>query len=355
MKKINAAVIGCGLVAQKRHLPILNKLRDKIEIKAICDTNEKLLSIVGDKYNIKGRYDKLSDMFSHEDIDFVNICTPPKTHLPISINAIENNCNILLEKPMAYSSADCDKIIKSARKNNVKLGVIHNQLFNPPILKARKIMEKKEFGNFVGMRLLMHDPRDLRILDKNNWVHGLPSGVLSETGPHAIYLSLSFIGKVKNVEIFARNYLNHPWAPHDDFRIYLEGKNSSSNIVISYTSPKRGSYCDLLSTEETLKMDLLSMLVIREKSDGSMNPRNLAIRPLNNSFQTIAGVFSNSIKMFTGRIKLGHEIIIEKFIDSIIFDKTPPVTGEEGRDTIKTMELITSKYKRKYKKNFEKI
>lgn len=72
--------------------------------------------------------------------------------------------------------------------------------------------------------------------------------MIGETGPHAVYKSLAFIGKVKEVDVHARKFLEHPWAPFDEFRIELEGEKAMSSIAISYTSNRHNAYVDILAT-----------------------------------------------------------------------------------------------------------
>ena len=346
--KLKAGIVGCGAIASIRHIPAFLKLKGKVILQAVCDKNESLASDTARKYGISGVYTDLSQMLAKENLDVVDICTPPQIHAPLTIEAIESGCHVVLEKPMALKTSDCDEMIAASQKHNVKLCVIHNQLFYPPVIKARELVAKGAIGDFIGMRIFMSDPRDEMIMREDYWIHKLPGGVIGETGPHPVYKSLAFIGKVANVDVHARSFLEHPWAPFDDFRIELEGEKGSSSIVISYPGNRRASTIDLMGTEGALHLDLLSMLLISQGKNGAMKPFALAGSSLGTAAQIIGGVAANAFRVLSGQGEFyGHNTIISDFIDSILNDRQPPITAEEGRETTRVIEMIVAKLQKK--------
>lgn len=345
--KLKVGIIGCGAIANMRHIPAFVGLKGRVTIQAVCDKNEGLAREVANKNNIPGAYSDLSHMLSKERLDIVDICTPPQIHVPLALEAIENNCHVILEKPMALKTSACDEMINAAYKQNVKLCVIHNQLFYPPVIRARRLVAEGAIGDFIGMRIFISDPRDEMILRKDYWIHDLPGGLIGETGPHAVYKSLAFIGEVKEVDIHARKFLEHPWAPFDEFRIELVGERGNSSILISYPSNRRASYMDILGTEGALHLDLVNMLMIRHGSSDSMKPTALAGNSLSIASQIIGGVARNAFNVIAGRAKLAHDVVIEGFINSILGNHQPPVTGEEGRETVRVMEMVVKRLQEK--------
>jgi len=346
--KLKAGIVGCGAIANIRHIPAFARLKDQVIIQAVCDKNESLAKNTANKYHIPNTYSDLSQMLTNESMNIVDICTPPQIHAPLTIEAIEHGCHVLMEKPMALKTSDCDEMISVSQKHKVKLCVIHNQLFYPLVIEAKKLVAEGAIGEFIGMRILLSDPRDEMILRENYWIHKLPGGVIGETGPHAVYMSLAFLKHVKSVDIYAKNFLEHPWAPFDEFRIELEGEKAISSITISYSSKHSTSYVDIMGTEGILHLDLNSMILIRHGNLKSLNPIDLTRHSLSTATQIMRGVAVNAFKVATGRVKLGQDIIIERFVDSILNDHQPPVTAEEGRETVRVMEMIVERLHQKY-------
>jgi predicted dehydrogenase len=286
-------------------------------------------------------------MLSKEDLDIVDICVPPQVHAPVAIEAIEKGCHVIMEKPMALKTSDCDKMLEASRKHSVKLCVIHNDLFHQPFLKAKKLVAGGAIGDFVGMRIFLSTPRWDMIDLKDHWYHKLPGGVIGETGPHMAYMSLAFLNDIRNVCIYAKNFLGHSWAPFDEFRIELEGENGISSVALAYTTNYWAAKIDILGTDAALYLDLQSMLLIRHRL------KELRYMPIaRSSFSTISqmvgGITSNAFKAITGRQKIGTDIVIERFVDGVLNNSEPPVTGEEGRDAVRVMEMVVEKYEEKY-------
>jgi len=347
--KLKVGIVGCGAIATIRHIPAFLKLKSKVAIEAVCDKNESLAREVAGNNSISNVYTEMSEMLKNEKLDIIDICTPPQIHAPLTIEAIENGCHVVLEKPMALKTSDCDEMIKASQKNNKKLCVVHNQLYYPPFLQARKLVSKGVIGDFIGMRIFMSDPQDEMIMREDYWIHKLPGGVIGETGPHPVYKSIAFIGNVKNADIFASRRIEHEWAPFDEFRIDLEGEKGYSSIVISYTSHRRASTIDILGTEGALHLDLLSMLLIRKGKNEAMTPVSLASNALGAAAQRIGGVVGNALSVLTGHGEFyGHNTIIRSYVNSILNDSEPPITVEEGRETTRVLEELVAKLRDKY-------
>ncbi|MFC2071980.1 Gfo/Idh/MocA family protein [Chloroflexota bacterium] len=346
--RLKVGIVGCGFIAEKRHIPTFLRLKRDVVLQAVCDQNENLARDTANKHHIPKVYSELSEMLSAESLDIVDICTPPQIHAQLAVQAIEHGCHVLMEKPMALKTSDCDKMISAAQKSGVKLCVVHNTIFYSPFLKARNIVAEGAIGEFTGMRILLSDPREEMILKKDYWIHKLPGGLIGETGPHLVYMSLAFLNQVKSVDIYAKNFLEHPWAPFDEFRIELEGEKAISSVTVSYTSNRHAACVDILGTEGILHLDLQSMILIRHRSQESLKPLALTYHSLSTAAQIMAGVAANAFKVATGKVKLGQDIIIERFVDGILNNHESPVTAEEGRETVRVMEMIVDRLHQKY-------
>lgn len=343
MEKLKVGIVGCGLIACQRHIPAFLKLNKTVAVAAVCDTNASVAQQTALQYGIKKAYSNFTEMLAKEHLDLIDICTPPQVHAPLALEGMQSGCHILMEKPMALKVSDCDLMLEASRNNGVKLCIIHNMLFFPPLLKARELITQGTIGTFIGMRVFISDPRDEALLNQDEWAHQLPGGILEESVSHPVYLSLAFLNRINNVAVGAKNFLEHPWTPFDEFRIELEGEKAISSIVKSYASHSYAAEVDLFGSDGALHLDLQSMLLIHHKSKTSLTPLALASYSLSHSYQTVRGLTTNAFNMMTRKIKLGHDIVIEQFVDSILDDCQAPVTGEEGRETVRIVEMIVEK------------
>jgi hypothetical protein len=89
------------------------------------------------------------------------------------------------------------------------------------------------------------------------------------------------------------------------------------------------------------------MLLIRYKRS-NLKPASVAITSVSTAWQIIKGVTSNTLKTILAKPMLGHDIMIERFIKNVMEDKPAPVTPEEGKETVRVMEMIVKKLHQKY-------
>jgi len=342
MSKLKVGIVGGGFIAKKRHIPAFLKLEDNVALQAVCDLKKSLAESVAKKFGIQKAYFSLSDMLSKESLNIIDICTQPHTHAPLAIEAMKSGCHVLLEKPMAVKASDCDQMIKFSHEYGVKLCVVHNEIFSPVFLKAKKLVDRGTVGKLTGVRWFRLTPRSEYMTLKNHWVHKLPGGVLGETGPHAVYTSLVFLRNVKNVYCYAKKFSKDSWVMYDDYRIGLEGENVNSSIVISHANDCAAAECDLIGTKGIIKLDLQSMLLMLYRRE-NLKPKSLAFSSLSVGGQIVKNVLLNTFSFVLGSPKLGHDILIEKFVESILNNEPAPVTMEEGRETVRLMEMLADK------------
>jgi predicted dehydrogenase len=342
MSRLKVGIVGCGFIAQKRHIPSLMRLKKDVSLSAVCDLNYELARNVSNRFGRPNIYSDLQNMLSKEHLDVVDVCTPPSIHAPVAVEAMEAGCDVLLEKPMATSTSDCDKMIQTSQKYGVKLSVVHNQRFYPPFLQAQQLVKDGAIGRLTGMRVLILTKREEYMTHENHWVHRLPGGAISESGPHAAYMSQAFLNNVSDVVVCAKKESNYPWILYDDYRIELMGDNMNSSIQVSHACDYTASEVDLFGTDATINIDLQSMLLTRYRRE-NLKMSSVASSSLDVAGQIVKGVMSNFFKVCLGRPMLGHDIMIEKFVKSIINNQSVPVTMEEGRETVRIVELIVKK------------
>jgi len=347
MNKLRTGIVGSGLIAKARHIPALLGIKNRVNLVAICDMNKELAKKTAHEFRIPHSYGKLSEMLSKEKLDVLDICVPPQAHATVAIEAIDEGCHVIMEKPMALKVSDCEVMIDASIKHGTKLCVIHNNLFHLPFLKARKLISEGRIGDFVGMRIFLSTPHWDMIDLENHWYHKLPGGVLGETGPHVAYMSLAFLSEIHEVDILATTRLKHPWAPYDEFRIELNGERGVSSAALSYTRNCWEATVDLFGTEAALHIDLNQMTLTRHALK-ELKYVPIAKLSLNIMAQIAGGLTSNVSRAIVGRQKLGTEVVIERFVESILKNSPAPVSGEDGKKAVNLMEKIIEQYSSKY-------
>lgn len=338
------AVVGCGLISTQKYLPILLKLSNRVSVVGICDLREDVLRETAAKFRISNAHKDFSEMLSKQLPDLVVICTPPATHKHLSVQAMAGGAHVLVEKPMALTPDECDEMIEASIRYNRKLGVMHNQLFNPAIERAKDIMATDEFGKFLGIRIFLATSVDYMTSNPNHWAHKLPGGVLGETGPHAVYLSLAFLDEIQDVEIRCKKLLSeYPWSIAEDIRFDLIAKNGISSVALTYGSTQTIAEIDLIGTKGLLKLDLQSRTLVKHRRT-ELKPTTIATSVLSTVYQMSKALVATGVRYAVSKSSLDpHYIGINRFLDYLEGRGSYPATGEDGKRVIAVMEMLVQK------------
>lgn len=149
MKKLKVAVVGCGGMA-KKYNGIYNS--ELSELTMLIDTNEELVKNMAAELNVPKWSVDFNDCLSDE-IDVVDISTPNFLHAEQAIKAIEAGKHVLIQKPVAVSVEETQKIVSAAQKNpDVKVGVYMQHRGNPVYREIKEIIKSGLIGQVVSTR-----------------------------------------------------------------------------------------------------------------------------------------------------------------------------------------------------------
>lgn len=143
---LNCALIGCGRVAP-RHAESITEL-DGLRLTAVADVVERRAQHFGEKYGAKA-YTDYRQVLDRPDIDLVHIATPSGLHATHAVAALEAGKHVLVEKPIALTLADADRMIAAARQAGRQLCVVLQNRFNPPMVDLRRLVDEGRLGKLL--------------------------------------------------------------------------------------------------------------------------------------------------------------------------------------------------------------
>lgn len=338
-KPLKVCVVGCGYAAKELHIPAISKLLEYAKIVAVCDIDKELANKTAHRYSIPKVYMDLSDALKSKNIDIVDITTPPRTHKLLTIQAAEAGCHVIVEKPMCITQDDADAMITLCRRNNVKLCIDHNGLFNPAVLKAKQLIQTGFIGNLQSVKVEILEKEGGILTQQNHWCHSLPGGVMNEIASHAVYLVLAFLRNVNAVHAIGKKFCNYPWVNYDELMVLLEAENALGYFSVSCNSPRTSIVIDLFGNKGILHVDNFTMSV-RRLAQRKPTPISLAFDNFMQSYQIMAGTAVTAAKTLFGLTQRSYFSLIRKFIESILNDSEVPITPEEGKETVRILEMI---------------
>lgn len=207
MEKIRCGVIGLGWFGE-HHVDTLKEL-PLAEVAAVCTRTESRLNEIAEKYGVPKKYRDYHDLLADEEIDMVSVVTHIHDHVAPTVDALAAGKHVFLEKPMADSAANCDKILAALENTDKSFMVGHICRFDTAYALAK---EEIDNGN-IGTILSLHAKRNLA-----GWItegHLNKISALTGDGIHDLDLMLWYTG-ARPKSVFTQTMNTRPHLKFDD-------------------------------------------------------------------------------------------------------------------------------------------
>jgi predicted dehydrogenase len=135
----SVAVVGCGI--GRAHIAGYRSHPGKFQVLALCDIDEKGLAAVGDEFSIPRRTKSIDDVLRMEDVEIVDICTPPALHVAQTLAALAAGKEVVCEKPLAGSLSEVDRVIAAEARAAGRVMPVFQYRYGDSLQKAKRIIE----------------------------------------------------------------------------------------------------------------------------------------------------------------------------------------------------------------------
>ena len=147
---INIGILGCGKIAQVRHIPEYAENPD-VKLVGFYNPTKSRAEDMAAKYGGLA-YDTAEELLANPEIDAVSVCAANYAHAALSIQALNAGKHVLCEKPMATTLADCEAMVECAKKNGKFLMIGHNQRLAKAHMEAKRLIDEGLIGDIITFR-----------------------------------------------------------------------------------------------------------------------------------------------------------------------------------------------------------
>lgn len=345
-QKYRIGMIGCGGIANGKHMPSLAKLKN-VEMVAFCDIVRSKAEEAASKYGVPNAavYDHYQDLLADTTIDIVHVCTPNDSHAEISIAGLESGKHVMCEKPMAKTAADARRMVEAAKKTGKKLSIGYQNRFRSDSQYLKKLCSEGALGDIYFAKA--HAIRRRAVptwgvfLDEEKQ----GGGPLIDIGTHALDLTLWMMDNYKPKVVLGTSYRKlaekenaaNAWGPWDPKEYTVEDSafgmitmengatimlESSWAINMLQTGEAK---CTLCGTEGGA--DMWNGLTINGEQHS---------RLYNNTIQLEAG----GVDFYDGTADKAEDLEARLWIEAIEQNLDPVVTPEQACVVSEILEAI---------------
>ena len=351
---VGVGIIGCGRIAERRHVPEYYNNRN-VKIIGYFDYNKENAMKLAEKYG-GIIYESLEEMLKDDKIQAVSVCVANSAHTSVSMQALEAGKHVLCEKPMAVNCEDAENMLKCAKKNKKFLMIAQNQRYNVGHIRAKELIEqgiigkpltfKTTFGHAGPERWCADEngvvPKDIWFFDKKT----ASLGAMADLGVHKIDL-IQYLLNDKIVEISAKMMTldkktsqGEAIELEDNAICFMKLKNGITGVMtVSWT----------YYGEEDNSTIIFGTKGIMRIYDNSEHTIHITTDRKDCIYYDLDKIMSNENQRESG--------VINRFIDSIISGDWSERADENSGNVIRTIEAAfeSSKLDRTIKFNEDKM
>ncbi|MFT4984810.1 MAG: UDP-N-acetyl-2-amino-2-deoxyglucuronate dehydrogenase [Flavobacteriales bacterium] len=330
-KKVKFAIVGCGHIG-KRHAEMITG-NQEAELLALCDVQDK--NDLGlEDYDVPYFNDLKLLLDEIKDIDVLSICTPNGLHSDQALIALGAGANVLCEKPMGLSKANCESVIFKALEVSKQVFCVMQNRYSPPSIWLKEMITEKRLGDIYMVQIDCFWNRDERYYKKDSWkgTKDLDGGTLFTQFAHFIDLMYWVFGDIKNIAGKFNNFSHKELTSFEDSGIvnfdFMKGGMGSINYSTSVWNKNFESSLTVVGEKGTIKVggQYMNEVSYCHVEDYKM-PELSASKPAND-YGHYKGSAAN------------HSYVIENVVDTLNHRTTATTNALEGLKVVEIIERI---------------
>lgn len=345
-KKLKIGIIGCGGIANGKHMPALSKL-DMVQMTAFCDIIREKAQNAAEKYGTKDAkvYTDYRELLKDKTIDAVHVCTPNRSHSFITVDALHAGKHVMCEKPMAKTWEDAVKMLEAAKETGKKLTIGYQNRFRPDSQYLHKACEEGQLGEiyFAKAHAIRRRAVPTWGVFLNEEEQG--GGPLIDIGTHALDLTLWMMNNYKPKYVVGNTYHKlsskknaaNAWGPWDPKKFTVE------DSAFGFVTMQNGATIILESSWALNSLDVKEAKTTLCGTEGGADMENgLRINgeKFGKLYVTNVDMSSGGVDFFSGTSQKAEDLEAGLWIQSIINDTEPVVKPQEALVVTQILEAI---------------
>jgi predicted dehydrogenase len=330
---LRIGIVGCGFVADNRHLPTLSRITE-VAVVAASDRDPAALARVADRWGIARRYPDSDDLLADPLVEAVAVLTPTAAHADVAVAALDAGRHVFVEKPLALTMHDADRIAERAAVSAGRAMVGFNQRWHRLALQARELIRAGAVGRVQGVASTFNDAR-ATVAGLPPWrlqrAHG--GGALIDKGIHHIDLWRFLLDD----EVEQVHALSRPGRGDDETLVV--SARLRSGVVATMLA------CDRTSTGNELKVfgeqGALHLDLYRTEGLARVTLTDLPGAPATRLRRMVSG--ARQLADGIGEIRRGgvfdasYEAQWRHFTSAVVAGRDPECTVEDGRRALQVV------------------
>lgn len=350
MRKVRIGIIGCGGIANNKHMPALSRIPE-VEMVAFCDIVEERAVKAAAEYGTPDAkvYVDYKELLKDESIEVVHVLTPNRDHSYITVDALEAGKHVMCEKPMAINTAEAQKMVDAAKRTGKKLTIGYQNRFRPDSMYLKQACEDGELGEIYYARAQAIRRRAVPTWGVFLDAEKQGGGPLIDIGTHALDLTLWMMDNYEPEMVVGTKYHKladhknaaNAWGPWDPEKFTVE------DSAFGFVRMKNGAtiYLEASWALNSLDVNEAKTILCGDKGGADMMGKNGGLRingeKYSKLFVTEPDMSAGGVAFFDGKTAKAADVEARMWINHVLDDSAPLITKPEQAIVVtKILEAI---------------
>ena len=350
---LRIALVGCGK-AGENHVRQIRKLPEA-SLVAVCDLEPLMAEQLAVRYRIRKRFSDVDAMLDTEHPDVVHITTPPQSHLPIALKALDAGCHVLVEKPLTLCYADSQALVTHAITRHQKLTVAYGYYFDPVARAMRDLVAEGVLGELVHVESFLGyalaGPFGSCVLaDRDHWVHELPGKLVHNVIDHLLNKVGEFVSNDATVHarLWQRDRAQgSTLSMPDELRLMIVDSTISAFATFTCHARPIAHSLDLYGTKNTARLDFELGTLMLGATSGLPGALGRLSRTFDQGIQQIRQGTKNVIQFVRSEYSVlaGLHFLISAFYDCIRQERPVPIPYQDLLKVAALTDAVFSQFR----------
>lgn len=345
-KTLKIGIIGCGGIANGKHMPSLKK-QEQAQMVAFCDIVKERAEQAAAEYGAEGAkvYTDFRELLKDDTLDVIHVCTPNDSHAEITVASLEAGKHVMCEKPMAKTVAQAKEMLDAARRTGKKLTIGYQNRYRDDSLYLKEMCENGELGDIYYGKALAVRRRAVPtwgvFLDEEKQ----GGGPLIDIGTHALDLTLWLMDNYKPKSVMGSTFHKlgqrenaanafGPWDPNE-FKV--------EDSAFGFITMENGATIVLESSWALNVIETGEAKTVLAGTEGGADMKDgLRINgeKMSRLYETKVDLGTGGVAFYSGSAETDSDREARMWIEAILEDKEPLVKPEQAFVVTQILEAI---------------
>ncbi len=332
-KQLRVGLVGAGYISEFHARAV--QRAPNARLVGVTDFVTSRAAALADQFQVPDIFPGMKAMI-RAGVDVVHILTPPETHAPLAIAALESGCHVLVEKPLAMNVEEVDAIRAAAARAGKLVCIDHSLLYDRFVTRALSLVRSGAIGiplAFDYFRSSEYPPYRGGPLPVHYRDGGYP---FLDLGVHALYLAEAFLGEIEDARAYHGTRGGDSNLLFDEWRVGAKCHRGTANIQISWNVRPLQSWFLVQGTEGVIRANLFAMCVTYTQRLPLPKAPARALQAVTEGLSICAQVPANIVRFACKKIVQydGLQSLVAEFYRALQTGAPAPVSPEQARSTV---------------------